>query len=71
MTYLINMENTGLNNDEQAQRMADLMRADGHDVEFTHNWGAVQRLDENGDPFTRPVSDDEWNRYLVLASADA
>lgn len=31
----------------------------------------MQRLDENSDPIICPVSDDEWNRYLELASADA
>lgn len=31
MTYYINIENTGLSNDEQERVMADAMQPDGHD----------------------------------------
>jgi hypothetical protein len=68
MTYKINTQNTGLETDEQARQMAALMQADGYDVEFTPASGAVQGCDENGEPITCPVGDQDWNRYMELAS---
>ena len=68
MTYKINTQNTGLDTDEQARKMAELMKADGYDVEFTAAHGAVQGYDENGEQITCPVGDQEWDRYLELAS---
>lgn len=60
-TYYINLENTGLDTDEQVQSMAELMRADGHDVEFTRNFGLINPNSEC------PVSDGEWFNYLERA----
>lgn len=67
MTYKLNLENTGLETDAQVRRMAELMQADGHDVEYTGDIGAIQAIDENGDAITCPVSDQEWFRYLDAA----
>lgn len=60
--YRINLENTGLDNDEQAQAMAAAMQADGHDVEFTRMFGSVNEHAEC------PVGEQDWMRYLVAAS---
>ncbi|MNP34954.1 hypothetical protein D3C76_1282640 [compost metagenome] len=68
MTYYINIENTGLETDAQVRRMAELMQADGHDVEYTSNLGSIQGTDENGDAITCPVGDQEWFRYLEAVS---
>lgn len=68
MTYYINLENTGLDTDTQVKRMAEIMQNDGHDVEYTHNFGAIQKHGENGDVISCPVNDQEWMRYLELAA---
>lgn len=63
MTYKINVENTGLETDEQVKRMAALMQADGHDVEFTRDFGLVNPSE------SCPVSDPQWFEYLDQAAA--
>lgn len=63
MTYLINEENTGLDSQEKVARMADLMRADGHDVEVTRNFGLVNPTE------ACPCSDKKWENYLIAADA--
>lgn len=60
-TYYINIENTGLETDEQVAAMAIAMQADGHDVEPTTNFGSVNR-----EPC--PVSDSKWFEYIEAAA---
>lgn len=59
-TYYVNEENTGLDSEDRVIVMADLMRADGHDVEFTENYGLVNREE-------CPVNEEEWMAYLEAA----
>lgn len=67
MTYYINIENTGLENDDQVRYMADAMQNDGHDVEFTRNFGAVNTMkaEDIG------ITDDQWVAYVEAADANA
>lgn len=41
MTYYLNTETTGLDSNEKAVRMAEILREQGHDVEFTRNFGNI------------------------------
>lgn len=67
-SYKLNLENTGLDNDDQVRAMADAMIADGHAVEFTRDFGAVQGHDDNGDVIACPVDEQTWMRYLEIAA---
>lgn len=63
-TYYINIENTGLDTDEQVIYMADAMQRDGHDVEFTRTFGLINHTE-------CPVSDQAWMQYLEEADENA
>lgn len=63
MTYFINIENTGLANDEQAREMARILSDAGHDVEFTRNLGLVNPHE------VCPCSASEWEAALIAADA--
>lgn len=59
MAYFINTENTGLT-EAEVEKMAQLMQADGYDVETTRNFGLINPEAEC------PVSEHEWEQYLEL-----
>lgn len=63
MTYLINVENTGLANDTQAQEVARILSASGYDVKFTRNFGLVNPSE------SCPCTDAEWEAALIAADA--
>jgi len=63
MTYFINIENTGLANDEQAREVARVLSGAGYDVEFTRNFGLVNPSE------SCPCSDAEWEAALIAADA--
>lgn len=66
-TYKINTENTGLATDEQAQEVARILSAAGHNVEYTRDCGSVNpgfNTDED-----RTWSDAEWEDALIAADA--
>ena len=67
MTYKISLTNTGLETLEQVRAMVESMQDDGHDVEYS-GYDCIQGYDEDGEPITSPVGEQEWNRYLELAS---
>jgi len=63
MTYMINIENTGLTNDNQAREMARILSAKGYDVEFTRAFGLVNPSE------SCPCTDAEWESALIAADA--
>lgn len=65
MTYKMNTENTGLDTDDQVKVMVSLMQDDGYDVEYTHDFGLVNPAAEC------PVTDKQWEKYLIAADAAA
>jgi len=69
MTYKINTENSGLDTDQQASRMADLAIERGYDVAFTAESGDVQGYDDNGECITCPIPNQEWMQLVEIAAA--
>jgi hypothetical protein len=61
MTYLINIENTGLTTDEQAREVARILKAAGYDVAFTANFGAINPSE------SCPCSASEWEAAVEAA----
>lgn len=61
MTYLINIENTGLATDEQAREVARILKSAGHDVAFSANFGAINPSE------SCPCTDAEWEAALEAA----
>lgn len=61
MTYMINIENTGLATDEQAAEVARILEAKGYDVSFTRNFGLVNPSE------SCPCTDAEWEDALIAA----
>ncbi len=61
MTYLINIENTGLATDEQAEEVARILAAKGYDVEFTSTLGMVNPSE------SCPCAAAEWEAALEAA----
>ena len=65
MTYQINIESTGLANNEQVEFMADTLRANGYDVQATRQFGninlGVDAMFEGG----RALAD--WETALIAA----
>lgn len=60
--YYLNLENTGLENDEQVIIMADMMRDDGYNVMAAPKvFGNVNSTEEC------PVNESVWEGYLELA----
>lgn len=61
MTYLVNVENTGLDTDEQAREVARILRDAGYDIAFTRDFGLVNPTAQC------PCSDAEWQDALIVA----
>lgn len=61
MTYYVNVENTGLATDEQAQEVARILADTGYNVEFTRHFGLVNPTE------SCPCSDSEWEEALIAA----
>jgi hypothetical protein len=64
-TYRINTENTGLDTDAKARRMAEILASAGYDVEFTRDFGLVNPT------ASCPCTDAEWEAALIQADAEA
>ena len=67
MKYKISLTNTGLETLEQVRAMTEKMQEAGHDVEYA-GYDCMQGYDDDGEPISCPVGDQEWSRYLELAS---
>ena len=63
--YRINFENTGLETYEKIERMAEIMRNAGYDVEATKNSGLIN------DFVDCPCDDQEWMNFLIKADEEA
>ena len=66
MTYQINIENTGLDTDEQVDSMAELLRDRGYSVEATRTFGAINGGNES--PFEGGAALADWEECLIAAS---
>lgn len=64
MTYRINIENTGLDTDAKARRVAEILSEQGYDVEFTRDHGLVNPA------VSCPCTDAEWEAALIKADAE-
>ncbi|WP_406850125.1 hypothetical protein [Chromobacterium phragmitis] len=62
MTYQIALDNTGLETQEQVDRMAELMQERGYDVV------AIRKCSSQNWDVECPVNDQEWMELLELAS---
>ena len=58
MTYYVNTQNTGLENNAQVLILADILQNKGYDVRFTNNWGLVNPSE------SCPVSDADWDEAI-------
>lgn len=67
MTYYINVENTGLETDDQVRYMADQMQNDGYDVEYTRDFGLINPTLKSED---LGITDNQWFDYVVKADAN-
>lgn len=65
MSYRINTENTGLDTDAKARRMAEILTEQGYNVEFTGDFG---HINPNANC---PCTDAEWEAALIQADAEA
>ena len=61
MTYMINVENTGLATDKQAAEVARILEANGYDVTFTRSFGLVNQSE------SCPCTGAEWEDALIAA----
>lgn len=64
-TYRINTENTGLDTDAKARRMAEILSAQGYDVEFTRNYGLVNPT------ASCPCDDRTWESAMIQADNES
>lgn len=67
MTYRINTETTGLDNDQQVKHMAELLRSKGYAVEFTRDCGLINGMEEDNQ-FEGGQGQRDWENALIAAS---
>lgn len=65
-TYKANIENTGLDTDEQVIKFVSILRDAGHDIEFTRLFGDVNPSFDSD--FDRTWTDAEWEGALCAAA---